>query len=213
MVGFGFNHLAAQDFEENEMAMSLGVNNGYAIEFPDYDYKFTNATWRDYLKGFKGKTKKVKRSSELFTDDATISYLSSNTIDLYSKVDKAGGGSALQIWFDLGGAFLSTADHAEAEDGVKLFLEGFQKQLNVETIKLELASEQKELKNLESKMKKLQSLNERYHREIENWKKKIGENEEKISTNVQDQADVEGAIENQRGKVQDVEVKLAKAEN
>ncbi len=209
----GLSALSAQDYEEGEMTMNLGVNNGFALDLPDYDSKFAMSTWRDYLKQFKGKTKKVKRSSELFTDDATISYLSSNTIDIYSKVDKSGGGSELEIWFDLGGAFLSTEVHEEAAEGVGLFLDGFQKKLNVESIKMELASEEKELKSLESKLKKLHSLNERYHREIESWKEKIAANEDKIAVNIQDQADMEGAIEGQKKKVKDVEVKLAKAEN
>ena len=148
------NLMSAQDFEEGEISMNLGVNNGFTLDLADYDYKFTSSTWRDYLKEFKGKTKKIKRSSELFTDDATISYLSSNTIDLYSKVDKSGGGSTLEVWFDLGGAFLSTEVHEEAAEGVALFMDGFKKKLNVESIKLELNSEQKELKSLESKLKK-----------------------------------------------------------
>ena len=193
--------------------MSLGNNNGFILELPEYDQKFAAQVWKAYLKQFKGKTKKVKRSSELFTDDATISYMSSNSVDLYSNIERSGSGSSLNIWFDLGGAFLDSENHSEAREGVDLFLNGFQKELNVEQIKDELSAEQKELKSLEGKLSKLQSLNDRYHKEIENWKEKIAANEEKIKTNVNDQADMENAIGGQKEKVKDVEVKLAKAEN
>ena len=193
--------------------MSLGRNNGFILDLPEYDVKFATQVWKSYLKEFKGKTKKVKRSTELFSDDVTISYMSSNTVDLYSKIERSGTGSTLNIWFDLGGAFLDSENHAEAREGVDLFVEGFQKDLNVEQIKDELSTEQKELKSLEGKLSKLQSLNDRYHKEIENWKEKIAANEEKIKTNVNDQADMENAIGGQKDKVKDVEVKLAKAEN
>jgi len=193
--------------------MSLGVNNGFSLELPDYDHKFTADIWRKYLKEFKGKTKKVKRSSELFTDDASIAYLSSNTVDLYSDIERAGNGSSVNIWIDLGGSFIDSENHSEAFEGVEMLLERFRKKLNVEQIKRELSEEEKELKSLENQLRKLQSLNERFHKEIENWKKKIAENEEKIATNVNDQSDVDKAIVDQKDKVKDVEVKLAKAEN
>lgn len=203
----------AQELEEVDMDMSLGNNNGFILDLPEYDYKFATQVWKDYLKEFRGKTKRVKRSSELFTDDATISYMSSNSVDLYSKIDRSGSGCALNIWFDLGGAFLDSENHGEAREGVDLFLNGYQKKLKVGQIKNELSGEQKELKSLEGKLAKLQSLNDRYHKEIENWKEKIAANEDKIKTNINDQSDMENAIGSQKDKVKDVEVKLAKAEN
>ena len=205
--------LWGQAISESIMQMNLGANNGFSMDLPDYDQKFTAGVWRDYLKDFKGKTKKVKRSTELFTDDANISYLSDNTVDLYSDVERSGNGSTLNLWVDLGGAFADSENHGEAVEGIELFLEGFAKQLNVETIKLELKAEEKELKSLQSKLSKLQNLNEKYHREIENWKEKISQNEEKIVVNIKDQEDAESAIDQQKDKVKDVELKLAKAEN
>ncbi len=203
----------SQDFEEGQMDMNLGANNGFSLLLPDYDEKFVQDVWRDYIKDFKGKTKKVKRSKEYFTDNADIPYLSTSEVDLYSLVESDGGGSALHLWIDLGGAFLDTEAQPEAQDGIELLFNGFQKLLNVEEIKIELAAEEKELNELERKLDKLQKLNERYHKEIENWKEKIADNEEKIRGNEVDQKDMEGAIEDQKTKVKEVEVKLAKAEN
>ncbi len=204
---------SAQDIEEGTMDMSRGVNNGFSLELPDYDHKFATLIWRNYIKGFKGKTKKVKRSTELFTDDADISYLSTSAVALYCKIDRAGNGSSISVWIDMGGAFIDSENHGDATEGVELLLQGFQKELNVEQVKRELAAEQKELKSLENKLRKLRSLNERYHKEIENWKKKIADNEEKITTNNSDQSEMESTIESQKAKVKDVELELAKAEN
>ena len=97
---------------------------------------------------------------------------------------------------------------AAAEDR----LEGYKKALNVENIKNELASQEKELKELDKKLARLENLNNRYHKEIEDWKKKIVENEEKIEMNVKEQVDMRTTIEKQKETVREVEVKLAKAE-
>ncbi len=212
-VALAIGSLRAQEIEESVSGMSVGSNNGFSIEFPDYDSKFLNSVWRDYLKSFKGKTKKVKRSKEFFTDDANIGYISSNTVDIYHLVESAGSGSRLRVWMDLGGAFLDSESHADAYEGFAMFVQGLDKQLNVENIKLELKDEESELKSLERNLAKLQKLNDRYHKEIEDWKRKIEENEQKIETNITDQADVTNSIEAQKEKVRLVEVKLAKAES
>ncbi|NND06091.1 MAG: hypothetical protein HKN87_06910 [Saprospiraceae bacterium] len=203
----------AQDIVEEVRGMNLGANNAISLTLPDYDQKMAEGVWKDYIKGFDGKTKRVKRSKESLTDDASIPYVSSNTVDIYSIVESNGSGSKLVLWTDLGGSFLNSEDHQEAYEGMIIFLDGYLKELNIEQIKRELKMEEGELKDLEKNLSKLQRQNEKYHREIEDWNQKIAENEDLIKTNVKDQEDMQGAIEDQKGEIKDVEVKLAKAKN
>lgn len=206
------NQTWAQDIDEMMATMSLGEHNAIVLHLP-YEAKFTDNVWKDYLKDFKGKTRKVKRSDELFTDDANISYISNNTVDIYSLVESSGDGSDLKIWMDLGGGFADSQNFPDAFEGVKVFLQGFEKKLNVENIKIELKNEETRLKDLERDLSKLERLNEKYHKEIEEWKAKIAENESLIETNFNDQSDLKNTIEQQKETIRQVEVKLAKAEN
>lgn len=203
----------AQDVAEEVRGMNLGANNAVILTLPQYKQKMAEGVWKDYLKEFDGKTRRVKKSKESFTDDASIPFISSNTVDLYSIVESNGAGSRVVLWTDLGGSFLNSDDHQEAYEGMMVFLEGYQKELNVEQIGLELKMEEDELKDMEKNLSKLQRQNEKFHREIEDWKQKIAENEDLIQTNVKDQDDMQGAIEDQKGEIRDVEVKLAKAKN
>ena len=214
---FGFILLSystfyAQDIEEMMASMSLGDHNAIILHLP-YEAKFADNIWKDYLKTFKGKSKKVKRSDEVFTDDANISYISSNTVDIYSVIQSDGDGSELKLWMDLGGGFVDSQNFPDAYEGVKVFLQGYEKQLNVENIKLELKNEESRLKDLERDLSKLERLNEKYHKEIEDWKAKIAENESLIEKNVMEQDDAKKIIDDQKETIRQVEVKLAKAEN
>ncbi len=204
--------LHGQAIDEEMKSMSLGSHNAIVLSIPDYDSKFANNVWRDYIKSFKGKTKKVKRSKEYFTDDARIMGVSTNTVDMYWIINSAGNGSTLTLWTDLGGAFLNSEEHSNEYEGMAVMLLGFEKQLNVENIKVELKAEESELKELEKKLARLEKLNDKYHKEIEDWKRKIIENEEKIEINIQDQASMRMAIDKQKESVRGVEIKLAKAE-
>jgi len=203
----------AQDVAEEVRGMNLGANNAVVLTLPQYDQKMAEGVWKDYLKEFDGKTRRVKRSKESFTDDASIPFISSNTVDLYSIVESNGAGSKVVLWTDLGGSFLTSDDHQEAYEGMMVFLDGYQKALNVEQIRLDLKMEEDELKDMEKNLSKLQRQNEKFHREIEDWQQKIAENEDLIKTNVKDQEDMQVTIENQKGEIRDVEVKLAKAKN
>ncbi len=204
--------LHGQAIDEEMKSMSLGSHNAIVLSIPDYDSKFANNVWRDYIKSFKGKTKKVKRSKEYFTDDARIMGVSTNTVDMYWIINSAGNGSTLTLWTDLGGAFLNSEEHSNEYEGMAVMLLGFEKQLNVENIKVELKAEESELKELEKKLARLEKLNDKYHKEIEDWKRKIIENEEMIEINIQDQASMRMAIDKQKESVRGVEIKLAKAE-
>ena len=191
--------------------MSIGQHNAVILSLP-YDVKFVDTVWKDYLKTFKGKSRKVKKSDEVFTDDASVSYISNNTVDIYSVVLKSGEGAQLKMWMDLGGGFVDSQNFPDAYSGVQTMLQGFEKQLNVENIKIEFKKEETRLKDLEKDLTRLEKLNEKYQKEIEDWKAKISDNEELIDVNIKEQSEMQKSIKDQKETLRMVEVKLAKAE-
>lgn len=197
---------------EGTQLMSLGSHNAFSLVLDGVESKLVMDTWKDFIKGYKGKTKKVKRSSELFSEDVNAAIIGPNSVDIYSLVEKKGDGSVVSVWFDQGGSFINSADHADGGDGVVFFLNEFQKKVNVEKIKIELSDQSKELKERERVLAKLQSANEKLHKQIEDWQSKIVKAEADIESNVSNQADAEQMIQDQKDKVHAVEIKLAKAE-
>ncbi len=202
----------AQDLGEAAASMSLGTHNGFTLGMPEYDARFADGIWRTHLGTYKGKSRKVKKSAETFTDDALAPAISAQPIDIYSYVEKQGNGSVLRLWVDLGGSFLSSADHPDAYSGLQLMIAGYQKMLNVEAIKNDLKAEETKLKDFEKELSRLERLNDRYKKEIEDWLKKIAENEDKIKSNDAEQSTARGAIDQQKEQIRQVEVKLARAE-
>jgi hypothetical protein len=193
--------------------MNLGANNAVVLSLPQFDDKMADDVWKDYLKTFDGKTKRVRRSDESFTDDASIPYISASTLDLYSLVQESGSGSELVLWIDLGGAWLESSTNPEAYEGTLAFLDGYQKQLRVAYIEYELEVEEDELKDMEKDLSKLERDNEKLHQEIEDWRQKIAENEESIKQNVSEQETLKNTIEMQKEEIRKVNVKLANAKN
>ena len=198
--------------QESVEQMSVGQHNCITLFLP-YDSKFSQNVWKDYIKTFKGKNRRVKKSDEVFTDDAKIPYISNNTVDLYSYIQKTGDGSELKLWMDLGGGFVDSENFPDAYEGLRVMLQGFEKQLDIEDIKVELKNEESRLKELERSLSKLERLQERYYKEIEDWKEKIAKNEDLIRVNDQDQVDIKNTIDQQKETIRQVEVKLAKAES
>ncbi len=201
-----------QSPSEGTQQMNLGSHTAFSLIFDDLDSKLVMDTWKAFIKEYKGKTKKVKRSSELFSEDVQAAILGPNNVDIYSLIEKKGSGSTISIWVDQGGGFVNSTDNADGADGVTFFLNEFQKDLNVEKIKVHLDEQEKELKSRERDYSKLQSANEKMHKQIADWQEKIAEAEGDIETNLSEQSEAEKMIQEQKDKVHAVQVKLAKAE-
>ena len=208
VVTLTLTQINAQDISESTKGMNLGTNNSFTIDFPEFDSKLVEKVWRSYSRQFKGKTKKVKRSNELFTDNATVSGISPNPIDLYTEVKSAGAGSALTVWVDLGGIFINSTDHPNQYEGVEDMLNDFAGEVLVASIENELDEENKRMKDLERDLRKLENDNEKYHKQIEEWKQKIAENEQLIEQNLVDQETKGTEINTQREVIVDVEERL-----
>jgi len=200
--------LQAQDVSEVNRTMSQGNKTGLVVEIGDIDEDLVEKLWKKFVKDYDGKTKYDRRSGEHFTDDAEIPNISNDVLDLYAVFTKMSDGAEVCLFIDLGGAYLNSAYHGDKYTEGEKFLMLFVKEVEKEKVKLELAAEEKALKELENELKRLKRANDNLHKEIEDAKAKIAKAEAGITENEKAQSDSNTKIAEQKAKIKAVEKKL-----
>jgi hypothetical protein len=199
-----------QNIIEEERLMAVnGMQNAYVIEIASSDKKAIEKSWSSYLKKYKGKTKKNKKTGEFFTDNATLKNLSSNTVDIYSKLSPSGDKTVLMVWFDLGGAYLSSTEHPEKTTKGQAVLLEFGATYETKVDMAALKVQEDALKDLKNEQKKLVKDHASHDAEIEKLKARIIELEQKKVDNLKMQAEKEKAIKAQVLKVQAANEKVS----
>lgn len=201
---------ATAQVRESRRTMSQGSNNAMVLSLPDVEEKFIKKLWQDYIDDFYDvKTKKVRKAKEYLSDNAEIASIGGNTpIDIYAYFEGDQEDVELTVWFDLGGAYLSSTDHPDRYKEAEKMLMRFALEVAKESTKLELEDQEDMLKDLEKYLAKLKKDNDRYHRTIENAQKKIAEAEADIEQNEKDQLDAQAKIAEQLKAVEAVRKKL-----
>jgi len=150
-----------------------------------------------------------ERENQVFTDNIKIPEIGgSDPIDIYTRTTEIGDDVQFSLWVDLGGSFMSSAEHPEEYlEGEKLLMR-FALEVTREKIKIEIEKEENKLKKLEKTLKKLKRANDNYHRDIEQAKEKIRKAENNIVDNEADQENTNKLIEDQKEMVKKVMKKL-----
>ena len=200
--------LSAQISEESR-SMSQGVNNALVFELVNTNEKLVSKLWRDYMRDFDGKPKRVKGYDEMLSDDADIPGIGAgNTVDVYALIEESGEDVILTTWFDLGGAYLNSATHGDRYVEGEKFLMRFGLYVTKEMIKLELEAEKERLSELEKDLDKLKRDNERLHDIIADAERQIEEAKAGIEVNLQEQDGKTKDIDAQHKVVEQVKAKL-----
>ena len=63
--------------------------------------------WKKFMKTKRAKTKKIKRSSEWYSESAEITGLG-NGIDMYATFENTGDDVRMVVWFNMGDDYLSS---------------------------------------------------------------------------------------------------------
>lgn len=194
---------------EGDRAMSQGSKNSLTIDLPKTSAKFAEKLWKDYVKQFKGDTKKEKKTDEWFTDNAMIAGIGgANTVDMYAKFSESNDVTTLGLWIDLGGAYVGSKEFKDKYAETEKILTGFAGIVQREQTKMQLDEQTDALKKLEKQQRGLEKDNTGLHTDIENWKKKIQKAEEDIKLNVKTQEETKVKIESQKKLVEEVQKKL-----
>lgn len=192
------NKLTAQVVQEGLKPMSKGTNNCFYLELPSADNKLAADAWKDFVKDYKGKTKYNKKQKEYFTDNATIKDMSENTVDIYARFDPA----QITVWFDLGGAYLSSSIHPDRYPAVGKMLSAYYLALSKELAKADVKLKEDELKTLRNDLKKLENENKDYNETIKKAKEAIAKAEKDIEANQQQQAARQQSIKEKEAEVE-----------
>ncbi len=159
------------------------------------------------LKSYKAKVKSKK--GESFADNAIISDISQNTIDIYSKLEESSNGNVeMIIAFDLGGAFLNSTNHADKYNEAKRIFYEFSVEIIKKSIADKLKDEKKEYEVFVSDKENLIKENENLDKDIKNYEQKIKEAKIRIENNKVDIEETIIKIKKQNEKVKSVKTKL-----
>lgn len=208
-----FNQLTAQDIKEMVLPMSDGDKNALVLTLPKTDAKEVEKTWLKFLKDYDGKTKKNKKTSEIFTDNASIETMSKNTVDIYTLVKSKNDGSELTVWFDLGGAYLNSTMHVAQYEVAKDLLNSYAKTISVTMAEEVLKTETDALAKAEDALEKLDKSEADMKKSIAEYQAKIKELETEIEKNNETRKTQIKVVEEQRTKTEAAEKALKAVKN
>lgn len=207
---FAFPSIA--QVSEELRKMSQGVHQALVMTIPNAKAGDVEDVWEDYIEDFYDcKTKRNRKTDEYFSDNAEIVAIAgSNTVDIYASIEKSGDDDTeIAVWFDLGGAYLSSSEHPNRYTEAEKLVLRFALEVARYSTKEQLEDEEKALKKLESNLKKLKRANDRYHEDIEDAKKRIAKAEENIEENLKEQEDAIKQLEAQKAAVELIKKRLS----
>ena len=191
---------------EAEKTMSQGTKNALTLEIKNVTVKSVEKEWKRYIKEFKKDDDKYdKKSKEFRVMKAKLPLISGdvNTVDIYVVFMETSSGSVnATFWYDLGGIYLNSKDHADKFREASAWMKKFATQAEQTVMKEKLEEETDRLKEVEKKLRKLVSTKEDLLKDIENYKEKIKKAESDISNNVKDQELTKKAIEEAQKNVE-----------
>jgi len=195
---------------EGGKPMTQGTNNALTVTLNGISVSDAEKIWKNYIGPFDGKSKYNKKANELFVDNASIASVSPNTIDLYSKAEKVGNDVNFSVWFDLGGAYLSSIAHPDRYPAAVEVMKGYLREISRFKTNEQLKEEEKKLDKLNSSLKDLTRDKEGYEKDIKKAEDKITESKSKIDQNIKDQAAKQAEIDAQRSVIDKVKSDLDK---
>lgn len=161
--------------------MSQGQRPGLKVIIQTGNAAIIEKDWKGYLKTFKGKTKKGKE--EYFTDNAAISLLSNNPIDIYSRIEETANGISIKAFFDLGGAYLSSKSNPEKYPIGETIIRDFAVKQAMKGLSSRLDQEEGKLGNLAEARKAIETEQQSLELDIERMKEAIRQNEQTLEKN------------------------------
>ncbi|MBP7821383.1 MAG: hypothetical protein KA010_00575 [Saprospiraceae bacterium] len=196
--------------KEELRSMTTGNNNSFSIAIKGVDKKLVDKEWENFVKEYKGKTKRNKKTGIYFTDNAYIVGLGgANTVDLYASSAIVADSIVLTLWVDLGGSYLNSKDHLDKIIEVQNFLKRFSVKVRRITIEQLISDEEKKYKKLESNLDKLKNENENLRRDIDKAQKVIRDSEGGIIKNDQEAESTKKALDAQSTLILSIKKKLA----
>jgi hypothetical protein len=204
VTSIAFGQRKIKVHEERE-SIGSGTNNALVAIIYESTVNDIEKAWKKLMKDYNAK---VTMKKEIFADDATIKDLSSNSVDIYSFVRKAGDNEfEIVVAVDLGGAYLSSSEHSSKYKTMERIVKDFAVQTTLDAIKEKQKAAQKILDGFTKDQENLVKGKEHLEKQIEDYKSKITTAENDIEKNKTAQAEKEKEIENQKKIVEEITAK------
>ncbi|MDA9563388.1 hypothetical protein N9R81_01790 [Flavobacteriales bacterium] len=189
-----------------EKSANLGgaSHNAFSVMVFEMDAKDVEKAWKKEMKKMGAK---VQSKKEMFGDDANTSEMGDNNFDIYAIAKEEEKGVELTAAFDLGGAYLSSGEHAAQAKYIKDLMYKFGVDATKLGIQGIIKAEEKTQKDLENDQKNLEKDKEKLEKNIEEWEKSIEQAKKDIEQNIKDQEEKKKAIEAQIKVVEEVVAK------
>jgi predicted 3-demethylubiquinone-9 3-methyltransferase (glyoxalase superfamily) len=190
--------------------MSAGMHNALAVTIESNDTKMIERAWKDLMKDYDGKAKKVRGSDEWMATGVLIVGINGvNPMQVYARWQPGvEGGTELTAWFQLGDQEFLASDRKEQYAEAEKILMKFAHQCKIEQTNNELGESEKKLKGLEKDLDKLKKDNDGYHKDIADAEKKIAEAKDNIIKNEVQQKDAVEMINLQKQLVEEIKLRL-----
>ncbi len=193
-----------------EKPMSLGVYPALELDLPAEAHDIERL-WRDFLKTYDGKTKKVKGEGEwLATGIEMIAVGGTDPVNVYAQIEKTSSNeSELNVWFQLrDGSFVAPHNHPKAYEGAVAILQQFERYVQKSLTQEELEAQQKKLKELERELMRLQRDKGKYEEAIRKAEETIQKMKQNIAKNKKAQEETQLRIEIQKKAVEEIRRRL-----
>lgn len=194
------------DVTESEKAMYKGTHPALSMTFEGISVDAAAEEWKQFMKDYKGKTKEDKKGKVWFTDDAKMEKVSENTIDLYAGFAEVPGGAVVSVWFDLGGAYLSSnLDQNRTNEGKKV-MQKYGHAISKRLAKEQWEMQEKHLSMLEKDLKKMENEQSDLQKKIDDLKEELMDLEAQAQQKLAEQQSQKNAM-----KAQEKVIEAAKA--
>jgi len=187
--------------------MSQGTQKGLAITIFGTSVKDVEKLWKKEMKNNKGKVGNEK--GDVFADDAKFKNISENTIDIYATFKEVSEGTKMTVFFNLGGAYISSSKHPEEYKAAEKIIYSFAVSAAKNAVAAELAIAEKLLEQMGKDQGKLEKEATKLKGEIEDCKQTIQTNEGQLTTNGTNQETKKKEIVSQTTLVEKVKEKMA----
>ena len=203
----GVIRLSAQEIVVTEGKADLGGAKNPVLQVTIYESTENDVekAWKSLMKGYNAK---VTSKEVIFSDNAKITELSTNTVDTYAMMSSTDEGVKFSVAIDLGGAFVNSTTHATYYDIAEKIVKDFAVDVCKKAVKAKYEAELAKQKKLENELKDLAKKKEKLANDITEWQKSIANAEKEIEINIKDQESTTTLIQDQAKVVEAVLKKL-----
>ncbi|TVQ44543.1 MAG: hypothetical protein EA362_10020 [Saprospirales bacterium] len=195
---------------EGSNVMSQGSQPSFSFTVNNADERLASNEFQSYVRSeFRTRVRRDRRANEWVARDVNVVGIdATKAITIYAKFNEAGGDVAVNLWFEMDGKFLSTAEYPSKRQGIFEFIEKYKAQLRTATIESIISDQENDLRSLERQLNRLQRNKSGYEKDIRDAEKTIEDSKKKIEENKKEQSETESAIERQRQLIEETRRKL-----